>query len=83
MKNYNECDDFFKLIVTCHILTAALKKLKMLSLSDIPTLSGVKEPCNLWMEPCEERKATLQLLCEGIVDEFDSGFIVGDVYAKK
>ena len=72
VKNYNSCDDFFKLIVTCYVLAAALKQLNMQSLSDIPTINGVNEPQNLWMHSIEERKGVLQEICEGIVDEFAS-----------
>ena len=70
--NYYSCDDFFKLIVTCYVPAAALKQLNMQSLSDIPTINGVNEPQNLWMNLLEERKAVLQEICEGIVDEFAS-----------
>lgn len=67
---FNECDDFFKLIVTCHVLAAAMKELGMTSLDDVPTISSFEESHNLWMETSEQRKAVLQSICEGIVDNF-------------
>ena len=35
---FNECDDFFRLVVTCHVLVSAMKLLSMKALDDIPSL---------------------------------------------
>ena len=71
-KALNQCDDFFELIVVCHMLAAAIKYLKMISLLDVPQIDGVQQPQNLWMEPDQRRKEMLQSICEKIVSEFIS-----------
>ncbi len=65
-------DDFFKLIVKCHILVAALLHLNMKSLSDVPDIDSVSNPENLWMIQADERKTILQEICEGVVNKFAS-----------
>ena len=70
VKVFNQCDDFFKLIVVCHMLATAIKYLKMTSLLDVPQIDGVQQPQNLWMEPDQRRKEVLQSICEKIVFEF-------------
>ncbi len=67
---FNECDDFFKLVVTCHILVAALQFLKMKALDDIPSLTAIEQPQDFWMETTEKRKAVLQSICRDFVDEY-------------
>ena len=37
LKHFNACEDFFDLVISCHIITAALAVLKMKSLSDRPS----------------------------------------------
>ncbi len=71
-KKYNECNDFFKLIVECHVLVAAFEHLSMKSLSDVPVISGIINPQDLWMAPSDERRNTLQMICDDIVDTFAS-----------
>ena len=76
-KDFNACDDFIMLIVTCHILTASLKVLDMTSLNDTPLLSLLQsefdtEPQNLWMLTDSERKEVLKRITEKIVDRFIS-----------
>lgn len=70
VKSYNESDDFFRVIVTGHILAAALKHLHMKSLADVPSITAVEHPEDLWMETSEQRTAVLQSVCEDIVDKF-------------
>ena len=72
VKAFNQCDDFFELIVVCHMLAAAIKYLKMTSLLDVPQIDGVQQPQNLWMEPDQQRKEMPQSICEKIVSEFIS-----------
>ncbi len=67
---FNECDDFFHLLVTCHILAAAMKFLQMTNLDGTPCLSSVTKPEDLWMEGAGRRKAVLQSICDDIVDKF-------------
>ncbi len=68
--HFNECDDFFKLIVSSHIIAVAMEELKMSSMDDIPTISSIEEPEMLWMEIAEERQSVLKSICESIVDKF-------------
>ena len=69
---FNESDDFFRLIVTCYILVAAMELLQMKILEDVPSLSGVEKPQELWMETAEKRKSILSSLCGDIVDQYAS-----------
>ena len=68
VKDFNACDDFVILVVTCHILTAALKVLGMDSLNDTSCLPLYQaEPQNLWMLSDLERKEILNSTTEKIV----------------
>ncbi len=67
-KKFNESDDFFKLIVECHILVAAFEHLIMKSLSDVPVISNIINPQYLWMAPSDECRSTLQMIFDDIVD---------------
>ena len=69
---FNEADDLFKLLVTCHMLAAALKHLQMKTLSDVPSMCGIEDPESLWMETAEKRKSVLQNVCREIVEGFAS-----------
>lgn len=72
IRKFNECDDFFKLIVTCYILVAAMKLLGMKSLDDVPSIPNVDSPCDLWMESTETRGAVMKSICNDIVDKYVS-----------
>ena len=65
---FNECEDFFKLSVTCHILVAAMEILHMEDLTDIPTIPTVGKQQDLWMQMAEKRKSIIQAICRDIVD---------------
>ena len=67
---FNECDDFFRLVVTCHVLVSAMKLLSMKALDDIPSLPDDICATDLWMETKEKRKEILQSLCMKIVNDF-------------
>lgn len=67
---FNECEDFFKLVVTCNILVAAMEILKMENLTDIPTIPTVAKPQDLWMETAENRQSIIQSICRDIVDKY-------------
>lgn len=68
--DYNACDDFFVLVVTCHIIAAALTFLKMKSLNDVPSEDILPNAHSLWMQSAEERKAVLDRICKQLVDSF-------------
>ena len=69
-KDYNSCDNFFNLVVTCHVLAAALKLLSMESLAGFPSTTILADPDNVWMKNKEERRDILLQLCGKLVDQF-------------
>ena len=69
-KDFNACNDFFKFIVTCYILTASLQVLGMDSLTDTPSTGVISDPHNVWMESSEHRKYVLKDICQRIVKQF-------------
>ena len=69
-KNFDACDDFFKLVTTCYILTASLQVLGMKSLTDTPSHEAMPHPLDVWMKTREDRKKVLTTVCESIVDQF-------------
>ncbi len=70
VKAFNQCSDFFKLVVVCHVLVPTLKHLSMASLADTPNIRGVQEVRDLWLETAEKRKEVLQSVCGEIVDSY-------------
>ena len=56
LDNFNACDDFFILIVKCHILAAAMGILKMTTTNEIPF-----EMEDFWMEREKKYLNPLQL----------------------
>jgi hypothetical protein len=60
LDNFNACDDFFVLVVKCHILTAAMKMLEMDDVTSIPSKKYVPDPENCWLLPPENRKKILK-----------------------
>ena len=71
IRKFNECDDFFKLVITCHVLVAAMKSLHMKTLQDTPILPVSNVPaCDLWMETKERREEVLVAVTGDVVDQF-------------
>ena len=70
VKDFNSCNDFFNLVVTCHVLVAAMKLFSMKSLADIPSEALVADPQSVWMKTEEERRQILSNLCGKLVDQF-------------
>ena len=54
--DFNSCDDFFVLVITCHILTAALKIIGMSSLQDTPSDTAIKDAEDIWMHEDTKRR---------------------------
>ena len=48
-----------KLVVKCHILTAAMEMLEMEDVNSVPSKKYVADPENLWILTVEERKKLL------------------------
>ena len=70
VNNFNACDDFFKLVITCQILAASLEVLGMKSLSDTPSSTVLSDLHNVWIETDEHRKAVLKAICQKVVIQF-------------
>ena len=71
-KDFNACDDFFQVVVSAHIIAAAMKLLKMKSVNDVPTpftAVGAK-PDEVWMLDEEKRKKVLDDVCSEITKTF-------------
>ena len=68
--DFNACEDFLILILTCHILSAAHEVLGMDDVNDSPSASEVSDPQNMWMHSTNDRKHILKSVCEKVVDCF-------------
>ena len=66
-KDVNACEDFFVLVVTTHVLAAAMKLLQMDSLEAV--LSSSLVPSDLWLQT-SERQSGLRSVCRAVVDKF-------------
>ena len=66
--NFNSCDDFLVLVITCHVLAAAMEYLDMKSLDDTPAEHVVPNASEVWMQTTEKRKDILESICAGIVN---------------
>ena len=67
---FNACDDFFVLIVSCHVIAATLKMLKMEEVNDTPSQDVIPNAENVWMQPSDQRKGVLDEICHQLVDWF-------------
>ena len=68
--NYNSCDDFFQLIVTSHILAAAMEVLNMNDLDDTPSDAVIPSPDLVWMETDDTRRMLLHDITMKIAQRF-------------
>ena len=66
-KNTNAHEDFFTLVVQCHILVSAMSLFGMNELDDYPCEDIVAE--DIWTHERDERKRVLDSLCQHIIDE--------------
>ena len=64
--NFNTCDDFIKLIITCFILAAAMKTLGMKELNDKPSSSLILER----LKSADDRKVAMDEICDKVVANF-------------
>ena len=70
MSDFNACDDFFKLVLTSHILSAAMTKLKMDGVDVEPTHWSITEGVNTWMLSDDQRKVIIRSISGEIIDSF-------------
>ena len=68
-RNANACENFFLLVSTCHILTAAMEVLGMSSLEDSPSQFV---PENAWLLTDKEKEDLLSCICKTILNNFCS-----------
>lgn len=66
--NFNSCDDFLVLVITCHMLAAAMEYLGMKALDDTPAENVVPNVSEVWTLTKEKRQDLLECICAGIVD---------------
>ena len=66
--NFNACDDYFRLVFQCHVITAALKVLDVETPASAPPED--LKPNNIASRSATERKEILQMFCHAIVDAF-------------
>ena len=66
--DFNACDDYFVLVVRCHVLAAAMQYLKMKETTELPIHAALTE--ELWMESKDKRKDVLQQIVNEIVRKF-------------
>ena len=71
-KDFNACEDFLLVVISGHIITAAMKALGMKKMDDTPTAGTLigPDPGSLWMLEREERKKVLDAVCSEIIDEY-------------
>ena len=68
--DFNACDDFFVLVISCHIIAATLAMLKMESVDDTPSADAIHNPHSLWMESAELRKSVVERICQAVVNSY-------------
>ena len=61
---------FVVAVIEAHIVAAAMKVLKMTSLSDVPSMEFVPQGNLTWTQTAEERKAIIERVTNAIVDSF-------------
>ena len=62
--DFNACEDFFLLVVRCHVATAAMQYLNMKYTSDNPVHPQLKD--DLWLDSLEKRSDILQSISKEI-----------------
>ena len=65
---FDECEDFFVLVIESYILVSAMTKFRIKSLEESPPNDIVPE--NVWLCSKEERKQMISDLSEEIVNSF-------------
>ena len=68
--DFNACDDYFVLIISCYAIAATLSILKMKYTNDTPSADVISNPQSLWMQSADHRKAVLDEICQQVVDTF-------------
>ena len=69
-KNFNACDDFFKLLVPSYVLAASMEIFEMESLKSLPVLEGITDVDTIWAMTDKEREDILNSICDTFLDKF-------------
>jgi L1 cell adhesion molecule like protein len=67
-QDFSACEDFFMLVVTSHILCAAMEHLQMNTLDDEPVCNELPE--DFWLYLDHERSAIVDAIAESIITKF-------------
>ena len=70
VKNFNSCDDFFRMFISASVLAATMEMLEMTSLSCTPSEKVLPDGASLWTKNKEERKSALDGLAKQVIDKF-------------
>ena len=71
--NYNACDDFYTLVIECHIIAVAMEILKMADTDHAPDSSDFPGLDTIWME-LQEKSNLLEAITNRIVDSLSLNF---------
>ena len=66
-EDFSACEEFFLLVVTCHILCAGMKYLQMNKLDDEPVCDELPE--DFWLYSDDEKSKVLDAVAENIITE--------------
>lgn len=68
--NFNCCDDFLVLVVTCYTLAVAMEYLEVNSFEEYPSEAVVPDVHELWALTADQRQNWMNSICLEIVDKF-------------
>ena len=69
-QDFNACDDFFEIVMTAHILAAAMHLFGMENLQDTPRHDSIPSTDTAWMESDDERKQKIEEISMCIVEQY-------------
>lgn len=67
-QRFDECEDFFILVVESYVLASSMLKFGMKSLEDTPSTDVVPE--DVWLQSKDDRKKIINELSAELVDSF-------------
>ncbi len=70
INSFDACEDLFILVVHCHIIVAAMKRLGMESLDAIPNAPYIPKDEEIWMLSAKERQTILDKITEDVFDSY-------------
>ena len=85
-RDFNACEDFLLVVVSGHIIAAAMKSLGMKTMDDSsPTADTVigSDPYSLWMLGDEERKKVLDSICSDVLEKYIDFSFLKDASTEK